>query len=126
MQMFIIGHENYYTKIIIYTLAYFLHMPKYLSLWVKLEPINLLILFLAVSFLATLYIEGEKRYSIEEDKKVTTVIVERTKYQLSEEGMDLFESIHDDWELEICKKYPHDVLIGGKHNLYMTTNSYHC
>ena len=85
-----------------------------------------MILFLVVSFLAILNIEGERTYSIEEDKKVTTVIVERTKYQLSEEGMDLFETIHDDWELEICKKYPHDVLIGGKDNRYMPTHYCHC
>ena len=69
--------------------------------------------FLVVEFLANLYIEGEEIYSIEEDKKVLTVIVERKKYQLTQEAMDLFEEVHDSWELEVCKKYPHDVLTGG-------------
>ena len=61
--------------------------------------------FLVVEFLANLYIEVEETYSIEEDKKVVTVTVI--------EAMDLFEEVHDNWELEVCKKYPHDVLIGG-------------
>ena len=69
--------------------------------------------FLVLEFLAKLYIQGEETYSIEEDKKVVTVIVERKKYQLTQEAMDLFEEVHDNWELEVCKKYPHDVLIGG-------------
>jgi len=74
---------------------------------------NLFILYLLVAFLAELYIEGEKTYSIEENKKVVTVIVDRAKYEMTEEAAELFEAIHDKCELEVCKKYPHDVLIGG-------------
>lgn len=32
---------------------------------------------------------------------------------LTQEAIDLFEEVHDNWELEVCKKYPHDVLIVG-------------
>lgn len=74
---------------------------------------NLFILDLLVAFLAELYIEGEKTYSIEENKKVVTVIVDRAKYEMTEEAAELFEAIHDKCKLEVCKKYPHDVLIGG-------------
>ena len=41
------------------------------------------------------------------------MIVERKMYLLSEEAMEFFESLHDSWELEVCKKYPHNVLIAG-------------
>ena len=34
-------------------------------------------------------------------------------YALSVEAMELFENPHDEWELNICEKYPHDLLIGG-------------
>ncbi|XP_044169844.1 uncharacterized protein LOC122953907 [Acropora millepora] len=66
-----------------------------------------------VEFLAEQYIEGEETYTIEEGEKVVSVIVDRTMYSLSPEAMELFERIHDAWELDICEKYPHDVLIGG-------------
>ena len=67
-----------------------------------------------MEFLADQYIEGEETYTIEEGEKVVSVIVDRTMYSLSPEAMELFERIHDAWELDICEKYPHDVLIGGR------------
>ena len=73
-----------------------------------------------MDFLAEQYIEGEQTYTIEEGEKVVSVIVDRTMYSLSPEAMELFEKIHDAWELDICEKYPHDVLIGGRTICYLT------
>ena len=28
--------------------------------------------------------------------------------------MQAFENVHNDWEMNICKKYPYEPLIGGK------------
>ena len=38
-------------------------------------------------------------------------MVDRKMYALSAEAMEMFENIHDEWELNICEKYPHDLLI---------------
>jgi hypothetical protein len=65
-----------------------------------------------VDFLATLYVEGEASYTIEQDDKITNVIVNQKKFILSEEAATEFENIHDDWEAT-CEKYPYDPLIGG-------------
>ena len=66
-----------------------------------------------MDFLASLYVQGEQTYSIEDGDKIVSVIVDRTMYTLSPEAMKMFEDIHDDWELSRCEKFPHDVLIGG-------------
>ena len=70
--------------------------------------------FFAVKYLTQLYIEGEDTYTIEDEDKITSVEVFRRKYVLSQEAMNSFEKIHDEWELQICEKYPHDALIGGE------------
>jgi len=44
---------------------------------------------------------------------MTTVFVERKQYRLSEEAHSVFENIHDEWEMSVCQKYPHDALVGG-------------
>ena len=67
-----------------------------------------------VKFLADLYMKGESTYVIKQNDKKTDVTVNRVHYQLSQEALEAFEAIHDDWELNICKKYPYDPLIGGK------------
>lgn len=46
--------------------------------------------------------------------KVKTVSVNRTQFHLSEEAHAEYEYLHDEWEVNICKKHPHDPLIGGK------------
>ena len=66
-----------------------------------------------VQFLAELYIHGEKTYVIEKGERMTDVTVKRFPYKLTPEAMKAFEDIYDEWELNICKKYPHDSLIGG-------------
>lgn len=33
---------------------------------------------------------------------------------LSQEAINSFEKIHDEWELSICEKNPHDALVGGE------------
>ena len=45
---------------------------------------------------------------------MTTVFVERKQYSLSQDALSEFENIHDEWEMSICQKYPHDALVGGK------------
>ena len=67
-----------------------------------------------VNFLTQLYIEGEDSYTIEDEDKMTSVEVYRKKYILSQEAINSFEQIHDEWELSICEKYPHDALVGGE------------
>ena len=69
--------------------------------------------YITVDYLATLYIEGEQTYTIEDGEKVVSVMVDRKMYALSPEAMKLFENLHDEWELNICEKYPHNLLIGG-------------
>ena len=64
--------------------------------------------------LTDLYIDGEESYSVEEGDKMTTVFVERKQYRLSQDALSEFENIHDEWEMSICQKYPHDALVGGK------------
>lgn len=76
-----------------------------------------------VHFLATLYADGETTYEIENDEKITNVIVNRTKYKLSPEALTTFENVHDDWEMNVCKKYPYEPLIGGKIHMAMFKNN---
>lgn len=72
-----------------------------------------MILIFTVEFLNDLYIDGEDTNSIEEGDKMTTVFVERKKFELSEEAWAHFKVIHDEWEMSICHENPHDALIGG-------------
>ena len=67
-----------------------------------------------VDYLADLYCEAQKTYTIQDDDKITTVMVERQEFQLTEAARQAFEAIHDQWELTVCQKYPHDPFIGGK------------
>lgn len=69
--------------------------------------------FIPVDFLAELYTEGETTYTIEEGERVTKVIVDRLEFILSPEAHCQFEGIHDEWELSVCEKYPHDAFVGG-------------
>ena len=36
------------------------------------------------------------------------------KNVFSQEGINSFEQIHDEWELSICEKNPHDALVGDE------------
>lgn len=63
--------------------------------------------------MAELYTEGETTYTIEEGEHVTKVIVDRLQFILSPEAHCRFEGIHDEWELSVCEKYPHDAFVGG-------------
>ena len=77
---------------------------------------NLLKLFwiitsISVDYLAFLYSEREHTYTIEDSEKVVSVMVDRKVYALSAEDMEMFENIYDEWELNICEKYLHDLLI---------------
>ncbi len=73
-----------------------------------------------MNFLADKYLEGENTYVIEEDDKLTNVIVTRIKYTLSMEALEKFKAVHDEWELKVCEKFPFDSLIGGIHFLKIT------
>jgi len=79
---------------------------------------------LTVKYLTQLYIEGEDTYAIEDEDKITSVEVFRRKYVLSQEALTSFEKIHDEWELQICEKYPHDALVGGE-DLQYEIDYYH-
>ena len=36
------------------------------------------------------------------------------KNVFSQEAINSFEQIHDEWEFSICEKNPHDALVGGE------------
>jgi len=73
-----------------------------------------LVAIIVPEFLTDLYIDGEETYSVEESERMTTVTVERKRYKLTKEADTEFERIHDEWEMQVCQKYPHDAVIGGK------------
>ncbi len=68
---------------------------------------------ISVCFLAELYTEGESTFVIDNDDKITNIIVNGKRYTLSADAFTAFENIHDDWEMNVCKKYPYQPLIGG-------------
>ena len=63
--------------------------------------------------MAEFYTEGETTYTIEEGDRVTKVNVDRLQFKLSPEAHSQFEEIHDQWELAVCEKFPHDAFVGG-------------
>ena len=69
-------------------------------------------MFFLVAFLADLYKAGESTYVIEEDD-MTTVTVERKRYVLSPEALEHFKTVHNNWEIKVCKEHPYDPFIGG-------------
>ena len=79
--------------------------------------------FPVVYFIATLYADGVTTYEIEHDKKITNVIVNRTKYKLSPKALTTLKNVHNDWEMNVCKKYPYEPLIGGKIRMAMFKNN---
>jgi hypothetical protein len=83
------------------------------------------IFLITVNFLAALYIEGESTYTIEEDDRMTNVVVNHTKYILSADAFEKFKAVHDEWELKVWQKFLFDSLIGGTHkniNKYIWSN----
>ncbi|CAB4036868.1 Hypothetical predicted protein, partial [Paramuricea clavata] len=64
-----------------------------------------------VEFLTNLYIDGEKTFSKTEVGKIVDVKVEREQYIFSPEAKSLFAQIHDNWEMNVCKKFQSDVLL---------------
>ena len=61
-----------------------------------------------------MYIHGERSFELEDVGKVKHVTVQPTNFTLSSKALEAFEIIHDDWEMNVCQKYPHDPFIGGK------------
>ena len=80
-------------------------------------------IFSLVDFLADLYINGESTFEIQEQGKMKTVTVDRSVYKLSKQATEVFKSIHDEWELDICEKNPYDNLIGGKSTVLMSNQT---
>ena len=68
-----------------------------------------------VDLLANLFIEGEDTFSIHDERTVTDVKVTRKQFCLSEDAEEQFTKIHDDWEINMCKKYRFDKLISGEY-----------
>lgn len=52
-----------------------------------------------VEALTDLYIEGEETYTIEEGDKLTIMVVDRSRFVLTEEARFTYETIHDEWEM---------------------------
>ena len=51
---------------------------------------------------------------MEDVGKITNVSVNPTKFTLSSEALAALESIYNNWEMNVCEKYPHDPFSGGK------------
>ena len=65
---------------------------------------------LSVSFLGNLYIHWESTFEIEDGKKKEVSVV-RTEFKLTDEAIDEFKAIHNEWEFEVCEKNPHVALL---------------
>ena len=63
--------------------------------------------------------DSENSYRTEDLGKKVAVFVDRTSFTLSSEAMSYYEEMHDEWEMDVCKKYPHDVLISGLYHSYL-------
>ncbi len=81
-----------------------------------------IVLIYIVSMLTSLYERGEETYTTEDVAKVVVVHVDRRKYTLSQEAQETFEQIHDNWEMNICKAYQHDILLSGKNCMGLIYN----
>ena len=66
------------------------------------------------NLLTTLYENGESTFVIDDEKNPVDVKVTRKSYPLNKQAKDEFIKIHDDWEINMCKKYLFDRLISGK------------
>ena len=81
--------------------------------------------YISVTFLAQLYVNGEQTFEIHTNGKLKTVTVNRREYHLTKEAVIEFERVHDHWELDVCKKKPHDPLVGGiYHNQLLPNYNY--
>lgn len=72
-----------------------------------------LLVFISENFLTDLYINGENTFQIEDNGRQKVVSVERAEFVLTDDAISVFKRIHDEWEIEVCKRNPHDALIGG-------------
>ena len=75
-------------------------------------------ILILVTFLTELYLAGENTFEITEFRKITEVNVKRKKFALSDEAKSLFAKIHDDWEMNICKRFDNDSLVSGLYFIF--------
>lgn len=73
-------------------------------------------LIFLVGLLTELYLSGEETFNITEVGKVIDVKIERKQFVLSEEAKELFAKIHDEWEMEVCKRFENDSLVSGRYH----------
>lgn len=66
----------------------------------------------------------ETTFEIEQQGKVKIVTVDRTVFQLTDEALNVFKDIHNEWEIDVCEKNPHDALLVGN-SKFLTTLPYH-
>ncbi len=69
--------------------------------------------FIVVHFLADLYTDGKSTYVINDDDRITNVIANRKKFKIPQDAFTAFQAVHNDWEMNVCKKFPYEPLIGG-------------
>ena len=75
-------------------------------------------LFFAVALLTELYLAGVKTFDIMEVGKIVEVKVKRKEFVLSQQAKMVFAKIHDDWEMNMCKRFDNDTLVSGKCSPY--------
>ena len=81
--------------------------------YVNTNSLSTLIFFI-VDLLTTLFVNGENTFKINDDNKIIDVKVTRQPFHLTDSAKEQFVKMHDDWEINICKKYHYDTLISGK------------
>ena len=77
---------------------------------------------LIVHFLATLYANGETTYTIDDDDNVTTVMVEREMFTLTEAANQAFATVHDKWEMNVCRSIGMMILLQVNENTVINYN----
>ena len=73
-------------------------------------------LIFLVGLLTELYLAAEDTFEITEVGKMTDVKIERKQFVLSEEAKELFEKNHEEWEMEVCRRFENDSLVSGTYH----------
>ena len=71
--------------------------------YVNTNSLSILIFF-TVDLLTTLFVNGENMFKINDDNKIIDLKVTRQPFHLINSANEKFVKMHDDWEMNICKK----------------------
>ena len=66
--------------------------------------------------LTDLYYTSDQQCTYVDENKIKKVVPTVKTFKLSANADQLFETIHDRFEMDVAKVYEHDSFISGKHN----------